>query len=129
MQAVAGIPAHVEQIKGARAEGVVQPGRHAVAPLGEFGLTLDHCRWWRPGRAFALHGDERGALPLESFAANAHAVAHGLALAEDKLMELFLGIDDHRAGLFFRLISRDLAVILARHLVYGDARQLIASFD
>src|SRR5690606_6711782 len=129
MQAVAGIPALVEQIEGARAEGVVQPGRHAIAPLGEFGLALDHCRWWRPGRPFALHGDAGRALPLETFAANADAIAHGLAITQDKVKELFLGIDDHRAGLFFRLISHDLAVILARHLAYGDARQLIASID
>src|SRR5690606_6186649 len=87
-------------IKGARAEGIFQPRRLAVAVFFDFRLPLDHLGGRGPDRPFALVGDMGAAVPFETRPADADAVTHGAALGHGPVEEAVGRIDHYRAGLF-----------------------------
>src|SRR5690606_17165074 len=86
----------------------------------------DHRRPRRPYRPLALGADARRALPFETFAADADAVAHRLAVAEHEVEMLFAGIDDDRAGLFAGLVVDRLAAVFRGDLADRDGRHAVA---
>ncbi len=102
------------QIERARAERIGRATRHEA---GQIGLALDHFLRRMPVRPFRHLADALGARPGEPFAADADAVAHGLAVAEHEV-EIGIGrVDDDGAGGLPGLEGHDLAPELRRQFL------------
>jgi hypothetical protein len=94
-------------IHGARAERITGAARDHARQIG---LALDHLGRRIPIRPLGLAHDRMHARPGEAFAADADAVAHRLAVAEDEIKEGVRRIDDDGAGRLTRRIGDDLAL-------------------
>src|SRR5690606_36425532 len=104
VQAIERVLAVLVDVEGARAERVVDAGRHAAFPFigaGNLAGTIffqirlagDHVLRWEPARPVLLPLDDTVARPFKTLAAKADAVAHGAAERLNDVKEVVAGID------------------------------------
>jgi hypothetical protein len=123
----------LEDIERTRAERIVETRRHAAivgAVFGELGLAGDHLVRRRPFRPLPLVLDFAAPGPGEARAAEADAVAHGLAVGIGEIEEVAAGIDHQRARRLAGRVGHHLAVEFGVDLVVrnGGQRELLVGF-
>src|SRR5450759_2512675 len=102
------------EIEGARTERIARPSRHEARQIR---LALDHLLRRSPIRPRRHPRDAFGSRPGEAFAADADAVAHSLAVAEDEIEIGARRVDDDRSCRLLGPIVDKLASELRRQFL------------
>lgn len=116
------------EIQRPRAERILRTARHAFGPGRCAWVACDHLGRWRPFRPRGFSQDRRASVPAETFTTHADAIAHRLALRQDEIKKVILGIDDNGPVLFRRFIGHYLPEVFRINLADidgGDRKYLI----
>ena len=100
-----------EDVERTGAERVAEAGRHAVAPLFEFGLARDHLRRRCPCWPCLLVLNDAATGPGKTLAPDTDAVANGAIAGQGEEQNTLAGVDDDSAGPFAGPVLADMAQI------------------